>query len=73
MLIGAGSGATPSVTRTNSIVVADAIRPRTVEPAGRLLSVAVWKIRKDLVVSIEEMVMAWTPLALLTAVPDWTC
>src|SRR3977135_63985 len=59
-------------TRMNSIVVADARRPRTSLATGVLLLLRAWKIRTDLVVSIDVIGTTCVPLALLIVVPDWT-
>ena len=67
------SGAPSFVDRTNSIVVAEARRPRTVALTGRSPLLRVWKIRKDLVMSTDEIVTVCVPLAVLTTVPDCIC
>src|SRR5215831_15955287 len=67
------AGAASEVTRSNSIVVDDCRRPRTVDAPGSALLLRVWKTRNDFVVSTGAIVRVWIPFAVLTAVPDCTC
>ena len=58
-----------SVTRTNSIDVADAIRPRKAEPTGRFELCRLVNIKNALVGSTAVIVTVVVPLVALLAVP----
>ena len=63
------AGDDSSVTRLNSNVVDDAIRPDTSEPTGRLLSWRVLNSKNALAVFTEAMVTVVWPFAVLVVVP----
>ncbi|GLZ30122.1 hypothetical protein Lesp02_23120 [Lentzea sp. NBRC 105346] len=64
-------GDTSSVTLANSSVVALAMRPRMVEPTGRLLFDDVLNWRNDFAGSTEVMFTVTVPAVVVTSVPDW--
>lgn len=60
------------VLRSNSMVVAEAIRPPRTYPTGRFELCLVWKIRKALAGSTAEIEMTWVPFVVVLAVPACT-